>query len=194
MSHIAYYRVSTLDQSVDTQRSILGRSATIDKEFMDEGVSGGTLAKDRPGFRALLDYVREGDVLHIYAVDRLGRDAIDVQATIRCLLDRGIVVEVTGLGTVGKGVGELIIAVLAQIADMERKRIAERTSHGRALAMQSLLATGITHRGKASLGRPPAAEAEHVRTWKAANSASVKKTALEFGISESTVKRYCAVS
>ena len=118
MSHIAYYRVSTVDQSIESQRVAL--SQRIDREFKDEGVSGAVLAAERPGFRSLLDYIREGDTLHVYAVDRLGRDAIDVQTTIRQLIVKGVAVEIRGLGRIAQGVGELIIAVLAQIADMER--------------------------------------------------------------------------
>lgn len=91
---------------------------------MDEGVSGAIPAASRPGFAAMLNYVREGDTIHVYAVDRLGRDAIDVQTTIRALLKKGVIVHVNGLGFIGPGVGELIVAVLAQVADMERARIA----------------------------------------------------------------------
>ena len=104
---------------MEAQRTALGAS---DKEFRDEGVSGGVLAADRPGWSALMSYVREGDTVAVYAVDRLGRDAIDVQATVRALLARGVAVDVLGLGVIAHGVGELILAVLAQVADMERKR------------------------------------------------------------------------
>ena len=150
------------------------------------------LAKDRPGFRALLDYIREGDTLHVYAVDRLGRDAIDVQGTIRALIAKGVAVDIRGLGQIAKGVGELTIAVLAQVADMERQRIRERTATGREVARAALAATGKTHRGKASLGRPQQGDAEAVRAWRKENSASISTTAKHFSLSESTVKRYCA--
>lgn len=190
MSHIAYYRVSTLDQSIESQRAALSQGHQIDREFIDEGVSGAVLAAERPGFRALLDYIREGDTLHVYAVDRLGRDAIDVQTTIRGLITRGVVVEIRGLGRIAKGVGELIIAVLAQVADMERQRIRERTSAGREVARAALASTGKTHRGKDSLGRPTKHNAEVVRAWRAANGATIRETALHFGLSDSTVKRY----
>lgn len=193
MSHIAYYRVSTSDQSVEVQRTALSHGRQFDREFSDEGVSGAVLAADRPGFAKLLEYVREGDTLHVYAVDRLGRDAIDVQSTIRKLLDKGVAVEVKGLGRIAKGVGELIIAVLAQVADMERQRIRERTMAGREVARASLAATGKTHKGKDSLGRPVKADAEAVRGWRMANSASIRQTAAHFNLSDSTVKRYCAV-
>src|SRR5687768_1525644 len=125
MHRIAYYRVSTADQSIDAQRHALGGG--FDQEFSDEGVSGGTMAADRPGFAEMLSKARTGDVVHVYAVDRLGRDALDVQATVRRLIDSGVTVHVHGIGPIGRGVGELILAVLAQVADMERQRIAERT-------------------------------------------------------------------
>ena len=192
MNNIAYYRVSSNSQSIESQRSALWHGLTFNKEFSDEGVSGATPAMSRPGFAAMMNYVREGDTLHVFAVDRLGRDAIDVQLTIKALLARGVTVHILGLGPIAAGVGELIIAVLAQVADMERQRIIERTATGRKLAQETLAATGKTHRGKESMGRPVKANAVGVRAWKDANKASISKTAQHFGLSESTVKRYCA--
>jgi putative DNA-invertase from lambdoid prophage Rac len=192
MSRIAYYRVSTSGQSIDVQKAALTHANLIDREFVDEGVSGSIPAANRPGFASMLNYVRDGDTIHVYAVDRLGRDAIDVQTTIRALLKKGVTVEVNGLGSIGPGVGELIVAVLAQVADMERSRITERTASGRALAKATMAATGKTHHGKASLGRPFKAEAEAVRAWRTQNSASIRETAEQFGLSSSTVKRYTA--
>lgn len=192
MSQLAYFRVSTTTQSIESQRQALG--GPFDREFMDEGVSGTVPAKERPGFKALLEYVREGDTVHVYAVDRLGRDAIDVQSTVRHLLSRGVTLEVHGLGTIGRGVGELILAVLAQVADMEREKIVERTALGRLKAVESLKATGKTHKGKASMGRPQAVDPKAVCEWRRANKASISQTAAQFGISEPTVKRYWQTS
>ena len=192
MSKLAYLRCSTDTQTIDAQRASL--PGPFDKEFLDEGVSGAILAADRPGFAALLAYAREGDVVHIAAIDRLGRDALDIQATVRKLIAKGVTVDVLGLGPIGKGVGELIVAVLAQIADMERNRIKERCDAGRDAARAALAATGRTHRGKISLGRPFAADAAHVVQWRKENRASIKGTARQFGLSEATVKRYCAAS
>lgn len=195
MHRVAYYRVSTGDQSVEAQRQALG--GAFDKEFEDIGVSGATRAVDRPGFAALLAHVREGDTLCVYAIDRLGRDALDVQSTVRSLIERGVTVDVLGLGPIGRGVGELIVAVLAQIADMERHRIRERCESGREAARESLAATGRTHRNKASLGRPFALAKEgvtpaEVASWRKANGASISETMAHFGISKATVSRYCA--
>jgi putative DNA-invertase from lambdoid prophage Rac len=195
MHRIAYYRVSTSDQSIEAQRHALG--GDFDQEFKDEGVSGGVMAADRPGFADMLAKVREGDVIHVYAVDRLGRDALDVQATVRFLIDRGVTVDVRGIGPIGRGVGELILAVLAQVADLERQRIAERTRAGREAARAALEATGRTHRGATSLGRPRALSGPEIAAWRRANGnaphgASIAETARHFGVSHATVKRYCA--
>lgn len=192
MSRIAYYRCSTSDQSIEAQRRALGDG--FDKEFADEGVSGAIKAEDRPGFAALLSYVREGDSVCVTAIDRLGRDALNVQSVVRDLIGRGVTIDVQGLGPIAKGVGELIVAVLAQMADMERNRIRERCEAGRAAARASLSATGKTHRGKISLGRPFAADAAEVRKWRKENRASIAATARQFTLSAATVKRYCASS
>lgn len=194
MSHhrLAYFRVSTADQSLEAQRAAMG--GAFDQEFTDEGVSGSVLAADRPGFAAMLKQLRSGDTVHVYAVDRLGRDALDVQATVRKLIDAGVTVDVHGIGPIGRGVGELILAVLAQVAEMERRRIAERTAAGRVAARKALAETGRTHRGKESLGRPYAADRDTVTRWRKANAASITATAAHFGLSLATVKRYCAAS
>lgn len=194
MSIIAYYRVSTTEQSIESQRSVLVTSTHgkgFDKEFFDEGISGVIPASSRPGFSDMLKYIREGDELYIYAVDRLGRDALDIQSTIRNLINKKVKVNIHGLGIIGQGVGELIIAVLAQVADMEKQRILERTAHGRLTAKKSLEETGKTHRGKLSLGRPNKADKNEISKWRNVNKASLSKTATHFNLSLSTIKRYC---
>lgn len=190
MNRIAYFRVSTSEQSIESQRHKLG--GNFHKEFADEGVSGSIPAKQRPGFAALLAYIREGDSLHVYAVDRLGRDAIDVQQTVRELLDKGVEIHIHGLGVISKGVGELIIAVLAQVADMERKRIVERTQAGRETAKKALAETGKTHNGKVSLGRPKKDVSNSVDRVKAmkAEGKTLAHIMADMGLSKATVCRY----
>ena len=189
---LAYYRVSTSDQSLEAQRHAMG--GAFDREYSDHGVSGGVMAADRPGFAKLLEQVRKGDTVCVHAVDRLGRDALDVQATVRRLIDAGVTVDIHGLGIIARGVGEIILAVLAQVADMERRKILERTNAGREAARASLAATGLTHKGKASLGRPAAHDGASVVAWRRKNAASISVTAAHFGISVATVKRYAANS
>ena len=99
-----------------------------------------------------------------------------------------------GLGQIGRGVGELILAVLAQIADMERIRIKERCAAGRDAARASLATTQKTHRGKSSLGRSKIHDPKVVAAWRREHGASISQTAQQFDISLPTVKRYCSAT
>lgn len=184
---LAYYRVSTTGQSIDAQRAELG--GNFDREFQDAGISGAVLARQRPAMAELLDYAREGDTVFVYAVDRLGRDSIDIQQTVRDLLNKGVALHVHGIGPIAGEPGKLVLALLAQLAEMERNKIIERTEAGRNLARETLQTTGLTHRGKESMGRPFETSPEEIVAWRAANQASIAKTAEHFGISIATVKR-----
>lgn len=193
MSHrIAYYRVSTGDQSIEAQRTAMG--GNFDQEYSDHGISGGTLASDRPAFAKLLETIRKGDTVCAYAVDRLGRDALDVQGTVRTLIDSGVTVDVHGLGPITGSTGKLILAVLSQVAEMERNRIKERCDAGRDAARIAIAATGKTHKGKHGLGRKPLDAGPEIAAWRQANKASIAVTAKHFKISSASVKRYCAAT
>ena len=129
---VAYYRVSTTDQSIESQRHAMG--GDFDNEFTDQGVSGAVPAAERPGFAAMLKTIssmRKKPELCVYAVDRLGRDSIDVQTTVRDLRALGVRVNIHGLGTVEGDTGELLLTLLAQFAQMERNRIKARADAGR---------------------------------------------------------------
>ena len=63
-----------------------------------------------------------------------------------------VTVDVHGLGPIGRGVGELILAVLAQVADMERRKIMERCESGRVAARAALAATGRTREPRPTYG------------------------------------------
>ncbi len=197
MSHVAYYRVSTNDQTTGSQRDSLLKSLGLtefDKEFSDVGISGATLANDREGFREMMAYIRKGDTLHVYSIDRLGRNAIDIQKVIRDLIQQGIHIYVMGVGLIAQGIGEIVTAVLAQLAQLERTKIKERTGAGSALARETFKATGKTHNGKLSLGRPKKIDCGDVIKWRRTNKASIADTAKHFGISPASVKRCATLS
>lgn len=195
MNHVAYFRVSTNDQSIASQRSALLSSASLtkfDKEFSDVGISGATLANSRKGFGDLKAYLRNGDTLYIYSLDRLGRDAIDIQMVVRDFLEVGVKVFVVGIGLLDAMAGQIVVAVLAQVAQLERTRINERTAAGRKIAKETFAKTGKTHKGKTSLGRPATIPYREVTQWRKTNKASLSTTASHFGISVASVKRCAA--
>lgn len=194
MTTVFYLRVSTKDQTIESQRTALGITAATDPDtvFKDEGVSGAIDALDRPGFNACARFCRKGDTLRVTALDRLGRNAIDVQRTFAMLIGKGVIVDVDGMGPVAGDVGTLLVTILSGVAQMERARIAQRTEGGRETARQHLALHGTTHNGKSSLGRPFETDREEVAAWRKANSASIQATADHFGVSTATVKRACA--
>ena len=83
---IGYARVSTADQNLDLQRDAL-KSAGCKRMFEDQA-SGGRA--DRPGLREALSYLREGDTLVVWKLDRLGRTVWQLVEFIKALKGRGI--------------------------------------------------------------------------------------------------------
>lgn len=195
MTTLYYLRCSTKDQTTESQRSALAIPSDVDPEhvFTDEGVSGAVDALDRPGFALCATFARRGDVLRVTALDRLGRNAIDVQQTFDKLIGKGVIVDVLGMGVVSGDIGKLLVTILSGVAQMERAQIARRTEAGRVKARELLAGpTKKTQNGKLSLGRPHETDPAQIKAWRDANRASKKATADYFGVSPSTVQRACA--
>ena len=81
----AYARVSTTDQTTQNQIAEINAAGFViaERHIFSDVISGSTLAAQRPQFSALLNKLDEGDTLVVSKLDRLGRDAIDIQQTIR---------------------------------------------------------------------------------------------------------------
>lgn len=184
MAIFAYGRVSTKDQTTENQRGEIERAGyMVDYWFADVGISGKTPASERPQFRRLLDQIRNGEKLVVAKLDRLGRDAMDVSATIKALAARRIEVVVLQLGSLdlASPAGKLMLAMLAAVAEMERDLLVERTQSGLARAK----AEGKT------LGRRPKTSEQDRSAIKQAHSegASISALARRFDISRATIMR-----
>ncbi|WP_072443930.1 MULTISPECIES: recombinase family protein [Burkholderia] len=146
----AYARVSTTDQTAANQlREIEAAGFAVDKRrVVTESISGSVSADQRPGFAELLLRMEEGDVLIVTKLDRLGRNAMDVRATVDMLANRGIRIHCLALGGVDltSTAGRMTMQVLNAVAEFERDLLIERTQAGIARAKAE---------GKA-LGRPSA--------------------------------------
>lgn len=178
MATIAYYRVSTKDQTIETQRHELTKTYNIDREFFDEAVSGAIKGAERRGFAEMMAYLRDGDTLVTVDLDRLGRDSIDVQQNIALLKGKGVNVIITRLGVdLSTDAGELLVTILSKVAEMERRKTMERANAGRERAKAE---------GK-HLGRPRAVDPEAVKELR--RTLSIAETAKKLGISIATVKR-----
>lgn len=124
---IGYARVSTQDQTLDLQRDALTK-AWCSKIFTDT-VSGA--ATERPGLSEALQFVRDGDILVVWKLDRLGRSLKHLIETVMALNERGIgfrsITESIDTTTPG---GKLIFHVFGALAEFERDLIRERTQAG----------------------------------------------------------------
>ncbi len=179
----AYLRVSRNDDVMTTanQRLELEQAGYRINFWHEDTISGSTNAISRPGFAAMLEKIRDGETLIVSKLDRLGRDAIDVIATVRTLAERNIHVIVHSLGGVdlASPTGKLLVTMLAAVAEMERDLLIERTHAGIARARSE---------GK-QIGRPPKMSAPQRREMVACLSAGVSVSAIarKYGISRATV-------
>ena len=148
---------------------------------MEEKISGSVPAQQRPGFKKLLERMEQGDTLVVAKLDRIGRNSIDVQATVALFVAleiRPIVLQLGNLDLTSSS-GALMVKVLAAVADFERDLVIERTRSGQARAR----AAG-TH-----MGRPPKTneiQRKKIRT-QLASGISVSAVAQDFSISRATV-------
>ena len=103
---------------------------------MSETVSGSVAAVERRGLPKLVDRMEEGDVLMVTKLDRLGRNAMDVAATVRALAGMGVRVHCLALEAVDltSSTGKLAMGVIDAVAEFERDLLIERTQAGLARA------------------------------------------------------------
>ena len=181
----AYCRVSTIEQTTDNQvREIAAAGFNVSSSrTITETVSGSVASAERPGFALLLNKLEEGDVLVVTKLDRLGRNAMDVRATVEALTGMGVRVNCLALGNIDltSPAGKMTMQVINAIAEFERDLLIERTQAGlsRAKAEGKILGRRPTFSDKQSSqvrGRLKAGE-------------SVAALAREFDTSRQTIMR-----
>ncbi|MEK2603337.1 recombinase family protein [Burkholderia arboris] len=186
MSIISYLRVSTAGQTVENQRqAIVAAGWTIEKEFRDEATSGTTTADSRPGWAECAKYLRDGDTLVVYALDRLGRSTVDVLSTINVLDARGVrLVILQQQFDTGTPAGKLALTMFAAFAEFENGIRKARQREG--------IARARTESGKYQ-GRKPKLSAEQQAELRRRFAAGENRSQLarDFCIDRVTVHRYC---
>lgn len=181
----AYCRVSTQDQTTDNQIQEIAAAGFIvePQRAVVETVSGSVPASERPGFRQLRNKLERGDVLVVTKLDRLGRNAMDVRATVEGLAQEGIRVHCLALGGVdlSSPAGRMTMGVIAAVAEFERDLLVERTQAGLTRAK----AAG------AVLGRPHALTPEQAcaALQRLSDGGSVASVARELRTSRQTIMR-----
>lgn len=177
MANVGYIRVSTVDQNAVRQLDGL----KLDKSFT-EYASGKD--KDREQLNALIDYVREGDTVHVHSIDRLARNLADLKELVNQFNDKGVSVHFHKEGMKFNGdkkdsMTNLLFNILGSFAEFERELMLERQREGIAKAKEE---------GKYK-GRTKSVDDDAIREAMKKEGASYRKVAKELGISLSTVQR-----
>lgn len=182
MAIIGYARVSTTDQDPQLQLDALNDAGAA-RIFTDHGVSGSTA--QRPELEACLDHLRDGDVLTVWKLDRLGRNTQHVLTVVDQLTSRGIGFRslTEGLHTDGP-MGKAMLTIMAAFAQLERDTIIERTRAGLAAAAAN---------GRKG-GRPRKVDDAHAAKARSHREKGIAATdiAKMLGVSRATVYRYLA--
>jgi len=135
MTIFAYLRVSTDGQTTENQKlAIMDCGFTVDEWVSEDGVSGTTSAAHRKEFKDMLSRASSGDTVICTAIDRIGRNTIDVLQTVELLLEKNVRLRVIQFGGIDltSSVGKFTLTVMAACAEMERNMIVERTKAGMA--------------------------------------------------------------
>lgn len=164
---IGYARVSTEDQTLDLQIDALARAGVTPDRMHVEKVSAAS--KRRPALDLALISARKGDVLVIWKLDRLGRDARELLTQVKRLEDRGIALRslTDGLEPTTSS-GRMMLTMLAAVAQFERDQIRDRVRAG----MRAHLERG----GK--VGRAPKLTQAQIEEGRRMRAAGASKSAI----------------
>ncbi|MFD8027927.1 recombinase family protein [Streptomyces sp. NPDC055722] len=181
---IGYKRVSTNAQDAQLQADALSEAGCA--RIFEDKASGKNA--DRAGLLAALDYMREGDTLTVWKLDRLGRSTKDVLTIAEDLHARGIALRIL-TGTLAgsyspKGEGKFFFTMMVAFAELERDMIVERTRAG----LDAAKAQGRTG------GRPTVMDADKIAAARArrAKGESVTAIAKALNVSRATLYRALA--
>ena len=178
---VGYARVSTQEQDLALQLDAL-RGAGCSKIF-EEKASGAQ--RERPALQAALEYMRGGDTLVVWKLDRLARSLKQLIETVEDLGTRGIGLRslTEAIDTTTIAGGKLVFHLFAALAEFERGVIRERTLAG----LQAARARGRLG------GRPPALQPKDLAAAKAMlkdPELTVAEVAKRLGVTASTLYRH----
>ena len=176
---VGYTRVSSFEQNASRQLE----NQKIEKLFFFFFSGKNT---ERPQLQALLEFVREGDVVLVHSMDRLARNLDDLRLLVKTLTNKGIHIQFIQENIVFTGedspMSQLLLSVMGAFAEFERALIKERQREGIALAKKR----GVYK------GRKQALDREQILQLKERIKAGEAKStvAKEFGICRATLYQY----
>lgn len=177
-NQVGYIRVSSSEQN--TERQLDG--IHLDKTFIEKA-SGGS--RERPQLLAMLEYLRDGDTVHVHSIDRLARNTNDLNDIVNSLNDRGITIifhkeNLTFSHDVAQSaINKLMFQMLAAFAEFERSMIRERQKEGIAKAK----AKGLYK------GRKRKVDYAEIQKAMQEDGSTFRSVAKQFGVGIATVQR-----
>lgn len=137
-----YVRVSSVDQNEDRQMIALAEAGVQEKNIFMDKQSGKSF--DRPQYKKLVKKLKEGDLLYVMSIDRLGRNYEEIQKQWRiitkekgvdiCVLDMPLLDTRQGKDLMGTFIADLVLQILSFVAQSERENIKKRQEQGIAAA------------------------------------------------------------
>ena len=175
---VGYMRVSTEEQTTSLQKDALLKYGVDERNIFADVVSGAS--KNRDGLNAVLEFLKSGDTLVVWKLDRLGRSLAHLISIITSLKEKNIAfVSLTeGMDTTTAS-GELFFHIFGALAQFERSLIQQRVKAGLESARL---------RGKSG-GRPKANDDEKLKVIKEALVSGMSKATVcrTFGVKRSTL-------
>ena len=187
-----YVRVSSADQNEERQRIAMAQEGLKEKDIFMDKQSGKDF--ERPAYLKLLKKLKEGDLLLIESIDRLGRNYEEIieqwrhitkiiRADIR-VLDMPLLDTTLSKDLLGTFIADLVLQLLSYVAQTERENIRQRQKEG----IQAAKRKGV------QFGRPkipvPDQFTELKQQWKN-NEISSRQAASQLGVSHETFLRWC---
>jgi DNA invertase Pin-like site-specific DNA recombinase len=187
MALLGYTRVSTSLQDPALQRNALLELGVHADRIFSDVVTGTRGDAQRPAWSKLSGYAREGDIVVVWRIDRLGRSLVDVLSTVAELRERGIEVRSISDGIdPSTPTGRLMLGLLGTLAEYERELIRERVNAGIAAAKAGGVVFGRPAPDPDAVAAKLAVAREAIRTM----GKSVPQAAAMVGWSKSTFYRH----
>lgn len=192
---VAYARVSSEEQNLDRQIEEF-KKLGAEKIFIEK--KSGASIEQRPIFQEALSFVREKDILMVEAIDRLGRNYQEIIQTVSSLKAKDVQLIITSLPIMAEAIGnplldnfikDLIVQILAMIAEQERTESKRRQAQGIAIAK----ANGV-YKGRPKLYSPNARDPQkrsiyHQIVADLNNGIAISTIAKERGVTRQTIYR-----
>ncbi|MBE5863771.1 MAG: recombinase family protein [Lachnospiraceae bacterium] len=193
MKKIGYVRVSSKDQNPNRQMDAMKALGIPEKNIYLDKISGKNF--ERPAYQRMLSKLKDGDLVVILSIDRLGRNYNEILEQWRILTrEKRVDVEVIDMpllntnttkeGLTGVFVSDLVLQILAYVAETERAFIRQRQAEGIAAAKRRGVHFGVCK------GEIPEKLEECYQRWQK-GELTIREGASELGLSKSTFYRRC---